>query len=141
MGIEMVSTATVTSGLRDVLEVIDSLGLRTTGTRFAQYATILEERSNGWRKLELETPDQQADSRLWWEAASQAIQISTASRCWPALSQDALREKLRIVLKGAAVPPIATDDDKSRNTLLELVVGSMLAAQGLSVRGCQIFCV
>ena len=119
--------------LRQALDRVEALGLTWIGTRFAEYLSVLETTPAGVRTFSVVSDEERADERLRWEAANQAFQLCAASWAWASLDEAVLRSKLKLVLNGAALPPVGGEEDTPRNTLFELTTAGLLHDHGFSV--------
>jgi hypothetical protein len=93
-------------------------------SRFGRYAEVLRE---------VQTPRPSTDAKnLAFEAASQLMQLAFSVPCWSTADEPILRRTLKDILAGPLVA--IGDDDKPRNTLLEVLTASLLMQHGFDVR-------
>ena len=108
-----------------VLGRVAGLGLDWRGSRFATYrAELLAQRAADRTFIDAFRRDE-ARQRLSFETGAQLLQLLLAAAAWDRLDQRLLKQALETVLTGPALDP--PDDDRPRNTLLELVVAANLA--------------
>lgn len=118
---------------QDVLAVVSRLGVRLG--RFEGYLGVLREAATT-----LTSPvgrpwlgDANRD-RLFYEAASQTLQLVESFPVWRWEDPETVRAKLRRICKGSALPPPPGIDDGPRNTLTEFACAAILHRKGFTCR-------
>jgi hypothetical protein len=108
-----------------VLRRVASLGVDWRSTRFATYRDEFMGHQRRDPAFIASFRAEESRQRLTFEAASQLLQLLLAETVWHLLDQRLLKGALEHVMAGPALDP--SDDDRPRNTLLELVAAAHLA--------------
>jgi hypothetical protein len=115
---------------RVALEHVESLGVSWKGTRFQSYFDLLGAAASRSYPRRIEWHEKKSELVAELEAIGQTIQLGCATALREHVDRPILVERLRHVMSGRPEP---TDDDKPRNTLLELATGFMLFHGGATV--------
>ena len=124
-GLEKTSDILTVDVVDRVLARVTGPGLDWRGSRFAAYRDELVAHRTAARDFVEAFRRDEGRQRLLFETGGQLLQLVLASAVWDHLDQRLLNQNLEIVLAGPALDP--TDDDRPRNTLLELVAAANLA--------------
>lgn len=115
---------------RVTLEHVASLGLSWKGTRFESYFELLKSAASRSYPRTIEWHAKKGELVAELEAIGQTIQLGCATALRDHVDRHLLVERLHHVLSGRPEP---TEDDKPRNTLLELATGFMLFHGGAGI--------
>jgi hypothetical protein len=108
-----------------VLARVAGLGVDWRTSRFATYREeLVAQRAADRAFIEAFRRDE-GRQRLSFETGAQLLQLLLAATVWDRLDRHLLKRALETVFAGAALDP--PDDDRPRNTLLELVAAANLA--------------
>lgn len=130
-GITRTSYAQFHEVARAGLGRLSSLGVRWKGTRFETYRDLLLEAAARTYPRRIDWRNDRPALLEELEAIGQTIQLGCAVALRSHVDRKLLEERLRFVVGGRAIP--TEDDDKPRNTLLELTTGFLLAHGGAGV--------
>jgi hypothetical protein len=108
-----------------VLARVASLGLDWRASRFATYRQELVAQRAADRAFLAVFRGDEGRQRLSFEAGAQLLQLLLAATVWDRLDRHLLKRALETVFDGPPLDP--PDDDRPRNTLLELVAAANLA--------------
>lgn len=115
---------------RVTLDHLASLGVSWKGTRFESYRELLRAAKARSYPRQIEWHAKKTELVAELEAIGQTIQLGCAVALRDHVDRRILADRLRHVLSGRPEP---TEDDKPRNTLLELATGFMLFHGGAQV--------
>lgn len=108
-----------------VLAGVTDFGVDWRGTRFATYREEFVACARNSSEFIAAFRANEKRRRLTFEMASQFLQLMLAETVWHRLDRALLRRALLTVVSGPELDP--SDDDRPRNTLLELVAAAYLA--------------
>jgi hypothetical protein len=124
-----------------VLAAVNRLGIRLG--RFSDYLDVLQQAAKTLTKpTNRPFLGTDARDRLFYEAASQTMQLVDSFAVWRWEDPEVVRPKLRRICSGAALPPkregnpnkSGVSDDAPRNTLAELACAAILHRKGFGCR-------
>ncbi len=111
---------------------VEKLGLTWKGTRFDRYQQIIDDTFRGASANLVVPTNTRIDPLLRREAMNQSIQLAVSRPCWERFrTETSLVARLRMILKGSLSQE--ADEDKARNTLLELCAGAVMLNTDLQV--------
>ncbi len=117
-----------------VLEGVDLMGVRWTGTRFQQYLRLLEEASRMTYPCPFPWEGDPERQKLFFESACQCQQLMDAVEVLESAEPNVAAEKLEKIVKGTQLPPADVHvPDAPRNTLFELATAASLRRSGFTV--------
>jgi hypothetical protein len=114
-----------------VLASIDGAGIDWRPTRFGRYRGIIEQHRMRTDEFVRNYQADESVQKLTFEACAQLAQLVFSEAAWSLLDPGRLRRHLQEIVAGPELTE--SDDDKPRNTLLELVTAALLSDRGFDV--------